>query len=266
MKSNCKSCPTSGINTDGHWPRLPNSGSTALAFVSLSRSSLESSAYRLYHAGVEVNAFLFPHRACSLILLLARHRELVKLNELYTGLQGLDGPLDHGPLTSSIAPSDDWGPTQPCFSCCRFRSARVFDYDQRQVGALHSTRHCVDCGVREGRYLPGIPIFMFALRADDWYCERWMFVCTGCGKLAKGKGCHRCGMCRECIRAAVVALRSSINNLSQGLQDVWGCGHLGGLDLYKRTKDMADQRDRYIGEQRGPGMSIDDWVAYCRLY
>lgn len=266
MSCNCKSYLTSGINTDGHWPRLPTSGLTTLAFASLSRSLPESSTYRQYHARVEVNAFFFPHRACSLISFLARHRELVKLNELYTGLQGLDGPRDHGPFTSLIAPSEDWGPMQPCFSCCRFRSAHVFDYDQRQVRALHSTRHCVDCRVREGRYLAGILIFMYSLTTDAWYCGRYMFVCTGCGKLAKGKGCYRCGMCGECIRAALVTLRSSINKLSQELQSPWSCGHLRGLDLYKRTKDMTDRRDRYIREQKGPGMDIEEWVAYVHLY
>lgn len=266
MNCNCRSYRTFATGPDGHWPRLPNTGLTALAFVSLSRSSLESSAYHPYHVGVEVSAFSFSHRACSLISFLARHRELVNLNELYTGLQGLDCPRDHGTLTSSTAPDNGWGPLQPCFSCCRFRSARVFDYDQRQVGALHSTRHCVDCGVREGRYLPGIPIFMYSVTTEVWHCERYMVVCTACGKLAKGQGCPRCGMCKECVRAAVVTLRSSINNLSQGLQSPYACVHLRGLDLYKRTKDLTDRRDRYIREQRGPGMSIDEWVAYCRLY
>lgn len=101
---------------------------------------------------------------------------------------------------------------------------------------------------------------------DFFRCERYMVLCTGCGKLANGQGCHSCGMCDECVEAAMVALKRSKNNLWQSLQIKYSCDHLRGLEMYKRMKDTIDRRNRYLKDQGSKGMSFTAWVAYWRLY
>jgi len=195
---------------------------------------------------------------------LARNREYIKLKDLYTDLQGLGCLRDPDTSTSSKSPGNVEALRQPCFSCCRFRSARLFDWEQRQLSVLRKSRYCVDCGARDRLYLHGLPIFMDSVTVASWIRGRYMVVCTGCEKLAEGEGCYRCGLCWECVQAAVLTLRSSKAKLPPRWES---CGHLRGLNLYKHTNDMANRREAFIQNERAnKGMNVEEWVAYWLLY